>query len=67
MKPDLARIRESKQAFRRELAERPVAEKLRMLDALRQRTLAICHASNSDSTNKAIVQETSPPDEEGIE
>jgi len=58
MKPDLARIRESKRVFRKELAERPIAEKLRMLDALRQRTLAIRRASNSDATKKAIVQET---------
>jgi hypothetical protein len=65
MKPDLARIRESKQAFRRELAERPISEKLRMLDALRERTLAIRHASNSEPAQKAIVQETPPlPDNE---
>ncbi len=38
---DLQRILETKRALRRELASRPVAEKLRMLDALRQRDLAI--------------------------
>jgi hypothetical protein len=60
MKPDLARIRESKQALRRELAERPIVEKLRTLDALRQRTLAIRRASNSGSAKRAVVQETPP-------
>jgi len=38
---DLHAILESKRALRRNLAARPVAEKLRMLDALRERELAI--------------------------
>ena len=38
---DLQRMLESKRAYHRELASRPVAEKLRMLDALRERELAI--------------------------
>ena len=38
---DLQKMIESKRALRRELAARPVAEKLRMLDALRERALAI--------------------------
>lgn len=38
---DLQKILESKRAFRRELAARPIAEKLRILDALRERELAI--------------------------
>ena len=38
---DLQKILESKRAMRRNLAARPVAEKLRMLDALRERALAI--------------------------
>ena len=38
---DLQAILKSKRALRRELAALPVAEKLRMLDALRERTLAI--------------------------
>lgn len=37
MTPSLQKIIESKRALRRELASRPVAEKLRMLDAMRQR------------------------------
>ena len=38
---DLQKILEGKRALRRNLAARPVAEKLRMLDALRARELAI--------------------------
>lgn len=38
---DLQKIFERKRALRRDLATRPVAEKLRMLDALRERELAI--------------------------
>jgi len=41
MSLDLRKILESKRALRRDLAARPVAEKLRMLDALRERELAI--------------------------
>jgi hypothetical protein len=38
---DLDKILESQRALRRQLATRSVAEKLRMLDALRERELAI--------------------------
>jgi hypothetical protein len=38
---DLHTILESKRALRRALAARPLAEKLRLLDALRERQLAI--------------------------
>jgi hypothetical protein len=38
---DLQKIIESKRALRRKLAALPVAEKLRMLNALRERELAI--------------------------
>jgi hypothetical protein len=37
---DLQKNLESKRAMRRNLATRPVTEKLRMLDALRERQLA---------------------------
>ena len=48
---DLQRILESKRAFRRDLAARPIAEKLRMLDALRERELAIRgNKENASST-----------------
>jgi hypothetical protein len=41
MNADLPKILGSKRALRRTLAARPIAEKLRMLDALRARALAI--------------------------
>ena len=41
MNYDMQKIIESKLALRRQLAARPVAEKLRMLDAMRERELAI--------------------------
>jgi hypothetical protein len=40
MTSPLQKIIESKRAMRRDLAKRPVAEKLRMLEALRERQLA---------------------------
>ena len=48
---DLQKILESKRALRRNLAARPVAEKLRLLDALREREFAIRgRAVRSDSS-----------------
>ena len=41
MKASIGRIQQSKRAFRQKLANAPIAEKLRMLDALRLRTIAI--------------------------
>lgn len=41
---DLQKIVESKLALRRNLAALPVAEKLRMLDALRERALSLHQA-----------------------
>jgi hypothetical protein len=38
---DLAKILQSKRAFRQRLAARPIEEKLAMLDALRERELAL--------------------------
>jgi len=38
---DLQKILESKRAYRARLAARPIAEKLRMLDALRERERSI--------------------------
>ena len=46
---DLRKILDDKRRLRRELTARPIEEKLRMLDALRQRELAIRgRAANSD-------------------
>jgi len=42
---DLEKIIESKRAMRSRLAALPIEEKLRMLDLLRERTLAIQEAS----------------------
>jgi hypothetical protein len=44
---DLQRILESKRALRRRLAARPVAEKLAMLDTLRDRARTIREAATS--------------------
>jgi len=41
MNLDLQKILESKRAWRRNLAARPVAEKLRLLEVLRDRAMAI--------------------------
>ncbi|HYK01011.1 MAG TPA: hypothetical protein VE974_04590 [Thermoanaerobaculia bacterium] len=41
MTADLTQILESERALRRELAGTPVAEKLRMLEAMRERDVAI--------------------------
>jgi hypothetical protein len=60
MKLDLTPILESKRTFRRRAAARPIAEKLRMLDALRERTLSIRRASESDPAKKDVVQERPP-------
>ena len=38
---DFAKILQSKRDFRKRLAARPIAQKLAMLDALRERALAI--------------------------
>lgn len=44
---DMKEILDSKRAMRRRLADLPIAEKLRMLDALRQRELDIRGSGNS--------------------
>jgi hypothetical protein len=49
---DLKRMLESKKALRRKLAARPLAEKLAMLDALRERALAIRKASGSTQVHE---------------
>jgi len=49
---DLAKIADSKKAMRSRLASLPIAEKLRMLDALRERTLAIRNAKLTAADSK---------------
>ena len=56
---DLQKIIESKRALRRKLAALPVAEKLRMLDALRERQLAI-RGRGVDSDSSGLREEPTP-------
>jgi hypothetical protein len=58
---DLEKILESKRALRRQLAARPVAEKLRMLDALRERALTLRAASASGQMETNAVREEPTP------
>ena len=58
---DLEKILASKRAFRRELAALPIAEKLRMLDALRERALALRRASKSEAPQHDRFRESAPP------
>ena len=59
MNLNLHRILESKRAMRRHLTARPVAEKLRLLDALRERELAI--RRNAASSDSSCLREERPP------
>lgn len=56
---DLQRVVESKRAYRRKLAQRPVAEKLAMLDELRERTRAIRSAG---ARREATAVREAPPE-----
>lgn len=56
---DLARILQSKREFRQRLAARPIAEKLAMLDALRERALAIRPTQPAPEAG-ALREESSP-------
>jgi hypothetical protein len=56
---DLQKILESKRALRRDLAARPIVEKLRMLDALRERELAI--RNRKTPSDSGILREEPAP------
>jgi len=58
---DLEKILESKRALRRDLAARPIAEKLRMLDALRERALTLRTASEPERMETDALRETPAP------
>ena len=58
---DLQRILDSKRAFRQRLAARPIAEKLRVLDELRQRALALRGANASSSPRTDVLREVPAP------
>ncbi len=53
---DLPQILASKRAFRHTLAARDIAEKLRMLDALRERALTL-RAPRSFAPDSTVVRE----------
>ena len=56
---NLQKILESKRAMRRDLAVRPLGEKLRMLDAMRERTLSLRHAGTQSAD--AVLREKPSP------
>jgi len=56
---DFTKILQSKRDFRRRLAARPIEEKLAMLDALRERALAIRWAQVA--SDPVVLPETPPP------
>lgn len=57
---DLQKIIEDKRALRRNLAARPIAEKLRMLDALRERELAIRGRAGYSASAVALREKPAP-------
>jgi hypothetical protein len=59
---DPARILESKRAFRQRLAARPIEEKLAMLDALRERALAIRPVPSAPEAEESH-EEDAPPNQ----
>ncbi len=60
MSYDLQRILESKRTLRQRLAARPVAEKLQMLDAMRERALAIRGSALSKVSESTVAREDPP-------
>ena len=63
---DPQKIVESKRALRRSLTARPIAEKLRMLDELRERSLTIRHAAQS-AQDATMLREEPPEYSKGEE
>ena len=57
MSLDLRKILESKRALRRDLAARPIAEKLRMLDAMREFDEANNALANEDTAGQLANKE----------
>ena len=55
---DLAKILQNKREFRQRLAARPIAEKLAMLDALRERALTIRPARSA--SEEGVLREQPP-------
>jgi hypothetical protein len=57
---DLTKVLNSKRKFRSELATRPITEKLAMLDALRERELAIRQSGGHATGSGALHEEPAP-------
>jgi hypothetical protein len=57
---DLERILESKRAYRKRLASLPIGEKLRLLDVLRERELAIRGWTSRSNIASSTVREELP-------
>ena len=55
---DLTNVLASKNALRRELAARPIAEKLRMLDALRERAIALRGDTATPARSNRVAEES---------
>lgn len=53
---ELAKVLQSKREFRERLAARPIAEKLAMLDALRERELAIRRRALQSKGSRRVGQ-----------
>jgi hypothetical protein len=58
---DLQRILDSKRAFRQRLAARPIAEKLRMLDELRERAVTLRSATAPPAPASDVLREEPTP------
>ena len=61
MSIDLERIGESKREHRRRVAGLPIGEKLRLLDALREREIALRGGSSPTGSPLRLVREQSVP------
>jgi hypothetical protein len=55
---DLQRLIESKRAYRQHLRRLPIGEKLRLLDVMRERELALRARRGSNSTGDNTVSES---------
>jgi hypothetical protein len=58
---DLAKILKSKRESRRQLAARPIVEKLAMLDVLRERELAIRQAGQPAAESSGTLRKKPAP------
>ena len=59
MTTHLSKVLESKAAHRRKLADLPIGEKLRLLDAMRERAIAI-RGATSEPDSSVLREEPAP-------